>query len=454
MSQAVIDINSHLTNEKVEPEKQNQFVLRVLNGKQQGAEIALRSARYRLGSDADCDIVLIGEHIAPQHLELFFADGRTTLTQLHETIYINNQPIRQNALPLEIESKQILMLGETAISIGTAQDDWPQLDVVNTEIIETLAVMKASTPQSFMLLAQHQLQDKQNLAKIIMAASFCMSLLIVLVAFSLHGTRTPQSIAAAAAERLSAQIASDPAYQHVNLIDSEPKKQLIGYVRRSAALNRLRNLASPSFVDINVVSVEKIEKSLNILSEVYGSNLAYRLIPDKNRDIHLLLYGTIEATQQREAMQALLRRDLPAITSIKIDVITQSEALEIINSWLNNYPNFAGLRTQKTKDGIFIKGNLLGNFKDLWQKVLIKSPPRLPQNMLPFIDIYFSPPFEGKIVSFITGKKAQLRIFYKDKSVLSSLGDGVRGGFSIKQIMRDKIILSWQKRNFIYPLPR
>jgi type III secretion system YscD/HrpQ family protein len=447
MSETVIDINNHLSPEP-------RFVLRVLNGKQQGAEIALKAGRYKIGAEENCDIVLMGESIAPEHLDLFFAEGQTTLTQIHKKIYIDGQPLNPADLPLELEEKQIVMLGDTAITIGERNDAWPQLDEINDAVVETLALVKAHTPDSFLETIQRHLQDKQSFAKIGLSTGLILSVFFVLLTFSLHSTQKPQSIAAAAADRLAEQLATDPAYGNIRLIHSVPKKQLIGHVQRTAALNRLRAAATSSLVDINVVSIEKIDKSLNIISEIYGGNLSYKLIPSENRKVHLLLYGTIESSNQREAMYSLLKRDLSAITSIKIDVITQSEALEILNTWLNDYPNFAGLKAHQAEQGMLITGNLLGNFKQLWQEALIKSSPGLPQNMLPFIDVYFSPIFSGKIISFITGTKAQVRIFYKDSTTLASIGDKVRGGFSIKNITRDKIILSWRGRNFIYPLPK
>lgn len=446
MSEAIISINEHL---KPEP----HFVLRVLNGKQQGAEIALKAGRYKMGAEENCDIVINGEGVAHEHLDFFFADGHATLTQIHKEIYIDSRAINQNELPLELEEKQIIMIGSVAITISDSTGEWPQLDAINEDVVETLALIKAKEPLSFWAMMQHQIENKQDLAKIMLSVGLIASTFIVLLAFSLHSTQNPQSIAAAAADRLVAQIATDPAYKHIHLINSDPKKQLIGYVQRTTALNRLRSLAATSLVDINIVSIEKIDKSLNIISEVYGGNLSYKLIPSNNRDIHLLLYGTIEASGKRQAMRSLLRRDLPTITSITIDVITRSEALEIVNNWLNKYPNLAGLKAHKADEGIFVSGNLLGNFRSLWQEAVAKSPPRLPQNMLPFIDIYFSAVFSGKIVSFITGDKPQVRIFYKGSTKIASIGDKLRDGFLIKNITRDKIVLSWHNKNFFYPLP-
>lgn len=454
MSETVIPMRARTEPPPALPMAAPLFTLRVLNGKQQGAEIALKTGRYQLGTEEDNDIVLMGEAIEGRHLEMFFAEGRATLTHLEKEIYINNQSITQPHLPLELEAKQVVMVGGVALSINESSDPWPQLDTIHQDVIETLALVQAAQAPGMSAMLQALFHNKQRAALSVFGCSFAVSVLIVLIAFSLHTTQKPQSIAAAAADRLVEQLASNPVYEHVRLIHSEPKKQLIGYVARTQDLNRLHNFNNASLVDMNIVSVEKIDKSLNIISDAYGGNLSYQLVPRENRKMHLLLYGTIEKSHQRETMRSILRRDLSSITSIEIDVITRNEALEIVNTWLSAYPDFAGLKAVPKSEGIFIQGNLLGNAKKRWKTALLESPPDLPQNMLPFIDIYFSPPFTGKIISFVTGARAQLRIFYKDKTILASVGDRVRGGFMIKDIQRDKIILSWRSRNLIYPLPK
>lgn len=455
MSEAIIDINSkeHLENGQKEPIPKTDFVVRVLNGKQQGAEISLVAARYRLGSADDNDIVLLGENVSPHHCELFFANGLTSLTKMQNDVSSGNKLITRADLPLEIAAGEVIVIGTIAISITNAQSDWLSADEISSEIATSIEKFAASQPSAFWQTLWQQLKNRNLIAQAAFGASLAVSFFIIALAFSLHGTRNAKSIANSAADRLVEQLASDPAYNNIFLINAEPKKQLIGWVGRNADLNRLLNLASTSLVDINIVSLEKVDKSLNIISEVYGGNLSYKLTPGKNRDIHLLLYGTIEASTQREVVRSLLRRDLPAITSIEIDIITESESLDIINSWLERYPNFIGIKAEKTNRGIFIKGNLLGNFRKDWEEALVKSPPHLPQNMLPFIDVYFSPIFPGKIISLITGEKPQVRIFYKNNSTVAVLGDKVQGGFLISEIKRDKIILSWRNKKFIYQLP-
>ena len=485
MSEAIIDI---ATREERPPEarapapatppppappepaanKETLFVLRVLSGEQAGAQIELRPKRYKLGTDEDCDIVLIGDdisdEIAEHHISMFFADGCLSITHLHAPAHLEQKPI--STLPLDLEPMQVFVLGNIAFAFGAENGDWPQPEDID-EHIKTLFAspqMPALRPDNLhnlpaLLLATFQqrfgLNKMDNLIKLIFGASLSVSVLIVLISLSLHSTEEPISIAHSAADRLHAHLKSDPAFAHLQLINTDPKKQLTGYVARTADLNRLQHLARSAHTDLNVFSIEKLDKSLNVITAPYGAHLAYKLTPSIGRNINLLLYGTVKSESEREKIRGQLKRDLPAISSITLNVITQNEAMSEISTWLAQHPSFSSLSVKIYDKSIAIEGNLLDNFRATWDKAMQTNPPDLPQGMKPTLDVYFGPHFPAHIVSLVTGQNAQIRLTYKNNNaeISARVGDQLKGGFTLKKISRRNITLGWRGRDFIYHIP-
>ncbi len=473
MSEAIIDIATREERPAEAPapapaaESKTTFVLRVLSGAQAGAQISLCDKRYQIGTDETCDIVLIGEQVHEHHVDMFFVEDYLSITRAHAPVYLDQKPV--SALPIDLEPMQIFTLGNIALAFGPENGDWPEQDdiddLINHSSAET-ALMPALQPNGLPALILANLQQKfglhkiENLIKLAFAAALTISLAIIMVAFSLHSTEKPISIAYSAADRLHAHIKSDPAFAHIQLINTMPKKQISGYVARTSDLNRLRNLARGAHTDINVLSLEKLDKSINVITQLYSAHLDYKLTPDKGRSINLLLYGTIKSENARTKIREQLKHDLPALSQIKTNIITQDEAMNDISTWLAQHPPFSGLSPQLSKKGVTIQGNLLGNFRKPWQKAMQANPPRLPQGMLPFFDVRFGPTFPARIVSLVTGKNAQIRLVYPTQNeknsrteISAKIGDRLKGGFTLKKIARDHITLQWRSRDFIYYIP-
>ncbi len=474
MSEAIIDITTREErreeqhqNSPAAPEPETSFMLRVLSGAQAGAQITLDARRYKLGTNEECDIVLIGENIIPHHISLFFADSYLSITHAHAPVYLDQNPVK--TLPLDLEPMQVFTLGNIAFAFGPENGDWPAQNTIDEVIKENTSdntlvpVLRPDTLPAFVLLTLRQklgLHKIENIIKFAFAATLAISLVIIMIAFSLHSTEKPISIAYSAADRLHTHIKSDPAFAHIQLINTLPKKQLIGYVARTADFNRLYNLSRGAHIDLNVFSIEKLDKSLNVITALYDARLAYKLTPGKGRNINLFLYGTIKSENAREKIREQLNHDLPTISDIKTNIITQDEAMSNISTWLAQYPNFSGLSAKFHQKSIAIEGNLLNNFRKSWEKAVQKNPPHLMQNMMPNFNVHFGPHFPARIVSLVTGENAQIRLVYKNQNgknnsaeISARIGDRLKSGFTLKKIARDHITIKWRGRDFIYPIP-
>ena len=482
MSEAIIDITTREERPQedsphtpeAEKSEADKFVLRVLSGEQAGAQIPLRAKRYKIGSDEDCDIVLIGEQISECHVDMFFDENCLSILRTHAPVHLEQKLI--STLPVDLEPMQIFTLGNIALAFGPENGDWPDQDWID-ELVDISAVSSLNPPSpaaetALMPAPQHDnlpalslnifrkklgLHKTENLVKLAFIAGLTFSLGTIIVAFIIHSTEEPVSIAHSAADRLHTHMQSDPAFAHIQLINTMPKKQLTGYVMQTADLNRLRHLTRGAHTDLNVLSVEKLDKSLNIITQLYGAHLNYKLMPDKGRNINLLLYGTVASDNARTKIREQIKHDLPTLSQIETNIITQGEAMHDISTWLAQHPNFSSLSPKLHKKGLTIEGNLLGNFRGDWQQAMQANPPRLPHDMLPFFDVRFGPTFQARIVSLVTGKNAQIRLVYDNQSLQNEIaakaGDRLKGGFTLKKIAHDHLMLQWRGRDFTYHIP-
>jgi len=111
-----------------------QWLLKVVAGPHQGAEIALNPGKTLVGSDDECDVVLHDVLIAPQHLELEMGGEGVAAAPLGGRIFIGGKRVRdaRQAVP----NFGFLSLGGTHLVIGPANGAWPLLSAADAPELE------------------------------------------------------------------------------------------------------------------------------------------------------------------------------------------------------------------------------------------------------------------------------------------------------------------------------
>lgn len=111
-----------------------QWLLKVIAGPHQGAEIGLHAGKTLIGSDDECDVVLHDVLIAPQHVELELSATGMVAAPLGGRVYINGKRVRDSrqALP----DFGFLSIGGTHLVIGPAEGKWPLLSAADVPELE------------------------------------------------------------------------------------------------------------------------------------------------------------------------------------------------------------------------------------------------------------------------------------------------------------------------------
>ena len=106
----------------------NQFVLRVLSGVQQGAEMALRRTSYVLGSGEDADIVLADGSLEPRHLSLVITKDGAGIEAVEGSCIIPGQQLAPGE-SAGLDLPAAIVVGSTVIGLGAKATDWAAVAV-------------------------------------------------------------------------------------------------------------------------------------------------------------------------------------------------------------------------------------------------------------------------------------------------------------------------------------
>lgn len=109
------------------------WILKVISGPHQGAEIALKPGRIIVGTHPECDLVLHDVLVAPQHFSLTLEGGVLTLEALEGKVF--NQGRRVEAKS-RVAAFAFVTAGTTHLVAGPAAARWPLLSAADAPELE------------------------------------------------------------------------------------------------------------------------------------------------------------------------------------------------------------------------------------------------------------------------------------------------------------------------------
>jgi len=115
-------------------EQNELYLLKVLSGPHQGAEIALKPGEYLVGSSGDCDVILSDQNLASEHFKLTVGDDGVHLISMGEPLYLGGKVAGEDPLP--VEDFEFITAGTTHLVVGPVGGDWPALSPENAPPLE------------------------------------------------------------------------------------------------------------------------------------------------------------------------------------------------------------------------------------------------------------------------------------------------------------------------------
>ncbi len=437
-------------------------VLRILNGEQKGAEIALEPRRYSLGSDSGCAIVISGEGVVRQHLDFVFASGGIALLRGEGRVRLDGTAVE--SWPQDVAPLAIVSLGGVALAYGEEDSVWPdeedimQALAANDDEAEMLAEDAPPLPE-----AGTEMEDAPARSSPWLRLAIAASMLLFFAgagsaAYAFWLDRNTGAAAPDRAMQLAALLA-EPAFAHLQLDDNG----ITGWTEKSSDANRILAQLRRAGVQARITSLEKLRGALDVLAGLYGTSLTYTLEARGDR-LGLTLSGLVRKESAARALEQAIRRTLPAIDIITHDIMSEKQAVQRAQELMAHHPGLAQLQLAADDSGLVARGTMLGNFQQDWRDSAAAIHRALPAGLAVRNVIRTGPVFHGKVASvlIIGGSGSEhsqaVRISHRaEGGVETAAGlyrknDVLPDNFILRAINRRKLVLEWDSVLYDYPL--
>lgn len=111
-----------------------QWLLKVVSGPHQGAEMGVRSGKILIGSDDECDVVLHDVLVAPQHVEIEVTASGIMAAPLGGRVFVNGKRIKDARQT--VPDFAFLSMGGSHLVIGPDNGNWPLLSAADVPDLE------------------------------------------------------------------------------------------------------------------------------------------------------------------------------------------------------------------------------------------------------------------------------------------------------------------------------
>ncbi len=101
-----------------------RFILKVLTGPNQGAELELPAGAYMIGSADECDVNFSDALVAPRHLSVELSKDSIVAKRLDGKVFVDGKPMVDTRQTIKFF--QFVTAGSTYFLFGPAGRDWPQ----------------------------------------------------------------------------------------------------------------------------------------------------------------------------------------------------------------------------------------------------------------------------------------------------------------------------------------
>jgi type III secretion system YscD/HrpQ family protein len=110
------------------------WLIKILTGPHQGAELQSPPGRLLIGSDEASDIVIADKLVSPQHAALDLGSKELTIEPLGGRVYCNGKRIQNKSAKVPVLS--FLTLGGSTLVAGLATQDWPLFSPADIPTLE------------------------------------------------------------------------------------------------------------------------------------------------------------------------------------------------------------------------------------------------------------------------------------------------------------------------------
>lgn len=295
----------------------DNFVLKVLSGLQQGAEVRLQPGSYSIGNGEDDDIQLVDVSLRPGHLRLRLADGRIELAgESGAAVSRGGVELPVNGEFRELTPLDVITAGTTRFALGRPEAQWASVDALDQPSAAPADKPDPAAPTRF------------SRPLVIGLTALCLVLVVALSAsLSARTQALPADVdVRPQAERLAAAFAALPFAQALTIrTEADGRAYVSGYVKtqaeRRAVLEAIAKSAPGAYPRLQVL--ETLESDIGGWLDAGHYPLDHRLSPDGV----LTLSGIVLDPKKAADLVVRIREEIPGLSGVKADIRTAKDFL-------------------------------------------------------------------------------------------------------------------------------
>ncbi|MBL9191239.1 MAG: type III secretion system inner membrane ring subunit SctD [Opitutaceae bacterium] len=319
------------------------WLLKIISGPHQGAEVLLKPGRLVVGSHPDCDLVLHDVLVAAQHFALTLEKGVLTVEPLEGRVFTQGKRVEARGTVREFG---FVTAGTTHLVLGPAAARWPLLSAADVPVLEKEPVAAPAEAKPPAAAAVPGAADKTAAAtgaspkgpspeqrrRAWYVAGFGGVMLLVWLALWFYWAPPPvPPPTPAVRERAELALRSRPEGQSLTLEEQGGTWVVSGYVDSEVAY---RELSTALRLEAPEVS-QRFWSTPRLLESARAFLAERKLTLDATAEGpgELRIQGTVRSAAEWSRIRQLLLAEIPGLQRIRDDVLytaaTSAPALRV-----------------------------------------------------------------------------------------------------------------------------
>jgi type III secretion system YscD/HrpQ family protein len=435
-------------------DSKSEFLLKVLSGNHQGAEIVFGNETAVIGSDDTSDVILSDSLIEARHVEITFSTDGMVLKPLNGSrVFVDGKLVQEESVRLE--EFQFLTVGSTHIVIGPAGKTWPSISAADApqisdgvdgdeEIAADVTKFEEKAPEN--ASKANKLRKKKTLLYGgigLTIFAFAVALLFFMSMFS-EPAIIPEKIDTLAL--LEGAIRDVGLSDDVTVTRTPSGFSVSGYTISNNDLNTLKNklVAIDPAIKQKLYSEEKILSDISALLTSIESRPKVQLVSNGV----FLLTGYASDKDKWNKMRKRIVEDVVGIVDLQDEVVLPQKAQNLARPILAKYKLIGKIGIIPQADGIAIGGLVSSDEEDNWKLAKVQlekmfGPDIALKNFVKVSDpeVIKHQYFGSEVSSVSITENGMNWISFKNGTKYM-VGSTLSNGYIIKDITPENIVLA------------
>lgn len=432
-------------------DQESGYLLKILSGNHQGAEVLFHDETAIVGSDLNSDVVLSDSLVEPQHISLKFSKDGIVLQPLNGKVFLDGQLVKDESVI--VETFQFITIGSTHLIIGPSNQTWPSITAMDApQLVEPGAegnevreeeIENVIPPESLSMTKKGRKKTFVYTGIGIAVFTFAVVLLLFMSIFSDTKPVVPKPDTMVLLKGIVRELGLADS---VSIAKTQNGFAVTGYTLSNESLSELK--AKLAAVDPNiknkVYSEEKILSEINELLATIESRPKVQVV---SNGVFLITGYAFDKDKWSKVRRRILE-DIIGINDLQDEVILPQKAYNLVRPILSKYKLTGKIGLVPQEDGIVIGGLVSSDEEENWKLAKIQIEKTFGSDILLKNYVKVSDPdvikqqyFGSEVNSVSISDNGMNWIGFKDGTKYM-VGATLANGYTIKEITPENIVLS------------